>query len=265
MRVYSRLVLSVLFFFPAFALTLPDFAVGANIERSCKAHYEVVATVPAGDFKPDIPVNQFTVWGGCNSTRPNECRRKASNQAHKCMQDEWDERWTRNDVADSCSTTYGVRGYVLSDLKDEIEKAACCDRGSTISPIKKSHEFKVKVYRRTHGDNGCGGSGTSKRKNILISDYVVDCPGTRSRFDCGPNPATKASGIDRPGADYTSMRLNPGDKPRQCEHLCEGNPRCKAWTYVKAGVQDELPKCWLKDSVPWAKRNSCCTSGVTAD
>jgi len=67
---------------------------------------------------------------------------------------------------------------------------------------------------------------------------------------------------DRPGSDYTSVTLPPGAGAQACENLCSADAPCKAWTYVKAGVQAPNPRCWLKNVVPDAQANNCCTSGV---
>jgi len=67
---------------------------------------------------------------------------------------------------------------------------------------------------------------------------------------------------DRPGLDYKSIDLsstNPGD----CYYFCltEG-PVCKAWTYVRPGVQGPKARCWVKKGVPRPVANNCCESGV---
>jgi hypothetical protein len=68
--------------------------------------------------------------------------------------------------------------------------------------------------------------------------------------------------IDRPGGDYTNITLPPGSVSQVCLNLCSADAPCKAWTYVKPGVQAPNPRCWLKNTVPEARANSCCTSGV---
>lgn len=71
--------------------------------------------------------------------------------------------------------------------------------------------------------------------------------------------------VDRTGGDYTSVTLPAGSTANNCQALCAADPnRCKAWTYVKAGVQANNPRCWLKTTVPAATSSSCCTSGVMA-
>ena len=68
-------------------------------------------------------------------------------------------------------------------------------------------------------------------------------------------------GWDRPGWDYYNYEMN---NPREilCQWKCQQDNRCKAWTFVKPGFQGSKARCWLKNRVPNAVRNSCCTSGI---
>lgn len=79
----------------------------------------------------------------------------------------------------------------------------------------------------------------------------------------GPAHAQSAGfqpNVDRPGLDYRSFDLSGG--PTTCQSTCRGERGCRAWTWVRAGVQGPSPRCWLKNSIPQAVRNSCCTSGI---
>ena len=67
--------------------------------------------------------------------------------------------------------------------------------------------------------------------------------------------------VDRPGMDYRNFDLNVAD-PGLCEKACMDDEKCKAYTYVKPGVQGPKARCWLKHSVPQARGNDCCVSGV---
>jgi len=71
---------------------------------------------------------------------------------------------------------------------------------------------------------------------------------------------TVEPGMDRPGSDFLNVEIPA--KPSRCRQLCEGNSRCKAYTYVKPGVQGPSARCYLKDPAPAARPNDCCTSGV---
>lgn len=77
--------------------------------------------------------------------------------------------------------------------------------------------------------------------------------------------AANEHNTDRPGLDYKNFDLdttNPGD----CYYFCltEG-PVCKAWTYVRPGVQGPKARCWVKKGVPRPVANNCCESGVMKD
>jgi PAN domain len=73
---------------------------------------------------------------------------------------------------------------------------------------------------------------------------------------------------DRPGNDYTNFDIEPKN-PRglwgpetDCQLSCQKDSKCQAWTYVKPGIQGPKPRCWLKNVIPAAHANNCCTSGV---
>jgi hypothetical protein len=67
--------------------------------------------------------------------------------------------------------------------------------------------------------------------------------------------------IDRPGMNLRNFDLALPD-PKLCQNACQQNTACKAWTYVKPGIQGQLARCWLKSGVPAPRQNNCCVSGV---
>ena len=71
-------------------------------------------------------------------------------------------------------------------------------------------------------------------------------------------------GIDRMGSDYKNFGLSSAD-PSICRDACNKENRCKAWTYVKPGLQGSQARCWLKYEIPPPKANECCVSGVKAE
>jgi hypothetical protein len=66
---------------------------------------------------------------------------------------------------------------------------------------------------------------------------------------------------NRYGEDYKDFDL-PSPDPALCAAACMGEARCKAWTYVKPGVQGDSARCWLKDKVPPPTPDENCVSGV---
>jgi hypothetical protein len=81
-------------------------------------------------------------------------------------------------------------------------------------------------------------------------------------FVATANAAPFEPNVDRTGGDYANVTLPPGSPPQACQSLCDADGTCKAWTFVNAGVQAPNPRCWLKNTVPAAHANNCCTSGV---
>lgn len=67
--------------------------------------------------------------------------------------------------------------------------------------------------------------------------------------------------IDRPGHDYANFDL-PSEHPSICRDACDRDTRCKAWTYVRPGIQGPRPRCWLKHSEASPQPNNCCISDV---
>jgi PAN domain len=66
--------------------------------------------------------------------------------------------------------------------------------------------------------------------------------------------------IDRPGRDI--MPGAPSPDAAACSFACQASNQCRAFTFVRPGIQGPFGMCWLKNAVPRAVRNTCCTSGV---
>lgn len=68
-------------------------------------------------------------------------------------------------------------------------------------------------------------------------------------------------GVDRPGMDFANFNLSAAN-PNLCRAACYNNWRCRAWTYVRPGVQGPFARCWLKHGIPLPARSFCCSSGI---
>jgi hypothetical protein len=118
----------------------------------------------------------------------------------------------------------------------------------------------------------------SLRWKLIVSAIVVLCAAALgiglhqfkgSIWDLGKATITERAftsfmdDTDLPGGDYTSHGLSKPD-PLLCQKLCAEDQRCLAWTYVAPGYVGEARAiCWLKNTVPTARRtDDCCTSGV---
>src|SRR5690242_20138354 len=68
--------------------------------------------------------------------------------------------------------------------------------------------------------------------------------------------------IDRPGGDFRGFETAPSSSGDGCKTACEGDNRCRAWTYVRPGYIGAPARCYLKSKIPRPRPNPCCISGV---
>jgi hypothetical protein len=68
--------------------------------------------------------------------------------------------------------------------------------------------------------------------------------------------------IDRNGGDYRSIELSPDPTGLSCKTACDGDNRCRAWTYLRPGYGGAAARCFLKDKVKPPRHKPCCISGV---
>jgi PAN domain len=68
--------------------------------------------------------------------------------------------------------------------------------------------------------------------------------------------------IDRFGGDYRDFELAPDPTGAACKAVCEGENRCRVWTYVRPGYLGASARCYLKDRITPPRRKPCCISGV---
>ena len=95
------------------------------------------------------------------------------------------------------------------------------------------------------------------RSLIIASAFVVAFAGISGVASAQDMPRENT---DRPGSDFRNIALR-GDS-EACGVLCRKTRPCRAWTFVKPGFHGPSARCFLKNVVPAAVPNSCCTSGV---
>ena len=67
-------------------------------------------------------------------------------------------------------------------------------------------------------------------------------------------------GYDRLGSDYANPLVSI---PTDCATLCDRDPKCKSWTFVKPPLKHPTsPVCFLKDAVPAPSFNTTCPSNA---
>lgn len=88
---------------------------------------------------------------------------------------------------------------------------------------------------------------------VLASPQIVGAQGTAHM--------TVEKDTDRPGGDYRNFVMEKANA-NDCRKTCKADAQCKAYTYVKPGIQGPKARCWLKNVVPNPVPNECCESGV---
>mgnify|MGYP000745995732 CR=1 FL=1 len=99
-------------------------------------------------------------------------------------------------------------------------------------------------------------SGVAKVPESQVHVRAPSAP-TEARAPSAPD---LEKGFDRPGSDYRNFPFDAG--PERCQQACAEDPNCKAFTWVRPGVQGPQARCWLKSAVPTAVANANCVSGV---
>jgi hypothetical protein len=104
-------------------------------------------------------------------------------------------------------------------------------------------------------DRLTGGGGLAAQKRKEAQQASSPSPPTR------PDAQRTEMNVNRPGGDYRKFEV-PIERYQSCREACEADGKCKAYTYVRAGVQGSKGVCWLKNSIPTKSANRCCVSGL---
>jgi hypothetical protein len=189
----------------------------------------------------------------------------ARDRIFRCFREHFADRWSRKRPA----ICLQVQGYGIDDLKTVLEQKVCC------SPEAASYDnISVELYGRTTGQGPCskwpdvrGFPGPAYPQTAVIApDYKLECRTLRAQLCPRPEapeaPSSKQrieKGVDRPGSDYLSLI----DKSAaECRRRCLRDAKCRAYTWVRPGIQGRASRCWLKNKVPPPVRSGCCVSGV---
>ena len=134
----------------------------------------------------------------------------------------------------------------------------CC---ANYRVFRNSATGKFTVVAGLYGNPG-GGFAEQQGGPMCCEDAAATA-GFPSSFcgGYGGGGMSAENNIDRHGQDYKNFDLpRPGSE--LCSNACANDPSCKAYTYVKPGVQGPNARCWLKSGVPPGTPSSCCVSGV---
>jgi PAN domain-containing protein len=101
-------------------------------------------------------------------------------------------------------------------------------------------------------------------KNRVLPRNEDQCcvSGVRGAGVVEPRQGTAEYSIDRFGGDYRFFEPAADPSGAACKAACEGEARCRAFTYVRPGYLSAGPRCFLKDKVTRPRHKPCCISGV---
>jgi hypothetical protein len=141
--------------------------------------------------------------------------------------------------------------------KADFEKT-CLDFGNAAASTNKENERGLQANLDSCKSKGSAGkAGTESTAESSTEKSTTTARAAEVLVEPGTN---------RGGSDYRNFEVGNADLRDQpelnCQAACQKEGQCKAWTYVKAGVQGPNGRCWLKTAVPAAQANNCCVSGV---
>ncbi len=101
-----------------------------------------------------------------------------------------------------------------------------------------------------------------KREVVPAKQSSCCVSGVRGAGVIEPRAGAIEYSIDRFGGDYRWFETPPDTKGKACAEACQGEQRCRAWTYRRAGYGAASARCFLKDAIKPPRRRPCCISGV---
>lgn len=93
-------------------------------------------------------------------------------------------------------------------------------------------------------------------------DAACCISGVRGAGIIPPRKGPLEFGIDRLGGDYREFSIPADASGAGCNAACEGDNKCRAFTYVRPGYIGSSARCYLKDKITRPRHKPCCISGV---
>jgi hypothetical protein len=101
-------------------------------------------------------------------------------------------------------------------------------------------------------------------KNRVPAPVAASCcvSGVRGAALVEPQAGAVEFSVDRFGGDYRNLEVSTDTAGKSCADACQGDNKCRAWTYVRPGYIGSSARCYLKNRVTAPRRSPCCISGV---
>jgi len=101
-------------------------------------------------------------------------------------------------------------------------------------------------------------------KNKVPPPVEAKCcvSGVRGAGVVEPRDGPVEYSIDRFGGDYRNFDTASDPGGAACQTACEGDNKCRAWTYARPGYAGKDAQCFLKKDIKPPRRKAGFTSGV---
>ena len=257
-------------------------AIDANRATGCESQIARNGLVPGngGEFDMTTPAKRLlyavlTALVLASSTGP------AFSQSSCTTGDRWSLAHAREWLGEAARL-----GNELGDSDCRYDNYPFCQR--IMAAVSQAHDNIYQVFDQNY-DNGnrckkCGFDEATAAASVILAwekwlharyfgeasgignihltiQQYADVPMCAANGNAGMagGPGIEV-GVDRPGKDYRNFDI--ANDPAICQKTCESDSSCRAWTFVKPGLQGSSARCWLKSAVPGPVSDSCCASGV---
>jgi hypothetical protein len=146
-----------------------------------------------------------------------------------------------------------MNGQDYSDFAVPTGGSEVCQRACAADPDCKAYTY-VKSTNTVPEGRCWLKTGVPAQRAAQCCDSGIKRPGRDAM-------GTIKGDFDLPGADY--HRITPRARSTHssiCADACGADSKCRAFSYVKPGVQGSDPFCYLKGNVPNGRSDKCCSS-----
>jgi len=125
------------------------------------------------------------------------------------------------------------------------------------------HEKNCRAWSFSYPSTS-GTTATCYLKREVVPPVPSSCcvSGVRGAGVSEPKAGAIEYSIDRYGGDYRAFEMPPDPNGKPCAEACQGEQRCRAWTYRRPGYGATAAHCYLKEAIKPPRHRPCCISGV---
>jgi PAN domain len=132
----------------------------------------------------------------------------------------------------------------------------------TVCAARCERDKACRAWSFSYPSSGVPAMCWLKREVVPAKQSSCCVSGVRGAGVVEPQAGAIEFSIDRFGGDYRWFEAPADAKGKACAEACQNEPRCRAWTYRRAGYGAASARCFLKDAIKPPRHRPCCISGV---